>query len=591
MTRLSDSLRGLADRAPVGEVVVSTSAATRRIHRARRLRGAANATAGVGVAAVIALAAINPGAGSSPSMADAGALDASQEGAKAAAPEGFDASGASELAWGQCGTRPFDVDYADPAAVFSLALSEIGDEAESGGTVDATLTVTLPTDSDASGYSSTGPSYMVLWDGVVVGVTQDTTLDPAVQSTEDGTAIWTSPVGLVNCWDGTPLPGGAYELVAYQDFTPLGSEVVPPTEPTTTPVEPSMAPVDPTTATDSPVTADGGASTESGVTSGNTGVVGPAADAATRSVSNPVKFVIAGDVPDDPFGAYLSPAAPAVVYPDDYLTPAAAREEYAARAASGTWDMAAGTQRVIKSGDSTAVDDPNVWLDSYYGCSADGSTSPTFPSTSADWPLLGVEANLPGSLGVSYGWVVDGNPEVTLTVTNTSGHTLPGFWGQPSSSIYLVRDGKVVAMSYLAPTDPNGNMTTQSTDGLLAPDGTLSGTYLWRDVNGCWMGDAQAKVTPGTYTVLTEQDVYLDNGNGGIGGPIAYLGGKNAVDDGTVGVDATGAPAIAERSAVNPEAATADAPSIVAPGPGTGDGTYDWVSLQVWTSLGQVKVK
>ena len=46
MTRLSDSLRGAADRAPIGDVTVSTSAASRRIYRGRRLRAAANATAG-----------------------------------------------------------------------------------------------------------------------------------------------------------------------------------------------------------------------------------------------------------------------------------------------------------------------------------------------------------------------------------------------------------------------------------------------------------------------------------------------------------------------------------------------------------------
>ena len=131
MTRLSDSLRGLADRAPVDEVGVSTSDATRRIHRGRRLRAAANATAGAGVAAVIALAAIHPGLGSTGTSADAALGSGAPEGAKVAGP-GFDASGASQLAWGQCGTRPFDTYTPSPSEIFSLTLGDIGAEVEQG---------------------------------------------------------------------------------------------------------------------------------------------------------------------------------------------------------------------------------------------------------------------------------------------------------------------------------------------------------------------------------------------------------------------------------------------------------------------------
>jgi len=214
---------------------------------------------------------------------------------------------------------------------------------------------------------------------------------------------------------------------------------------------------------------------------------------------------------------------------------------------------------------------------------------------------LTVDATLPGAVGVSYGWVVNGNPEVKVSVKNISGHTLPGFWGQPNTTMYLVKDGKVVATSYLASTDPNGNSTSTSIDGLLAPDSSLGGTYLWRDVNGCWTGSAQATIKPGTYTVLMEQDVYLDNGNGGSGGGIAYVDGKRAGTSGvgTSGVGGTGAPAIAEGAVANPPTAngsvatpqsgTATAPNLVAPTPA--DGNYDWLSLQVWTSLGKVTVK
>ena len=284
-------------------------------------------------------------------------------------------------------------------------------------------------------------------------------------------------VDLVNCWDGTPLPPGNYKLVAYQDFYPESTQPAPtieplpspsalpvdpaplpvdpkpiPVDPTLAPVDPAPAPIEPTASPDRPITTDGSA-VAGGAVAGNTGVVGPAADgSAERAVSNTVKLVIAGDAPKDPFGAYLSPAAPAVVYPDDYLTPATARDEYTSRATTGTWDMAAGSQRVVKTGDSLTQNDQNAWLNSYYGCSADGKSLPSFPAASADWSLLKVDATLPGSVGVSYGWVVDGNPVVKVSVKNVSSYTLPGFWGQPNTTMYLVKDGKVVATSYLAPT-------------------------------------------------------------------------------------------------------------------------------------------
>ena len=633
MTRLSDSLRGLADRAPVGEVGVSTSAATRRIYRGRRLRAAANATAGAGLVAVIALAAIHPGMGSADSStANAALAPAPAEGGKAAAPIAGGATDA-RLAWGACGTSPFNAEVPAVSDKFSLALGEIGAEVDQGATIKAALTVTRSADV-TSAFTSTGSNYMVLWDGIVVGTAQDSTLDPAVQSLADGTAKLNSQIDLVNCWDGTPLPPGDYKLVAYQDFYPQSTQPVPTIEPSTLPVDPSAlpvepsasqlpvdptlapvnpAPLEPTASPDAPIAVDGGA------VAGNTGVVGPATGTvvtgapAERAVSNTVKLVIAGDAPKDPFGAYLSPAAPAVVYPDDYLTPAAARDEYAARATAGTWDMAAGSQRVVKTGDSLTANDQNAWVNSYYGCSADGTSVPSFPSASADWSLLKVDATLPGSVRVSYGWVVDGNPEVKVSVKNISGHTLPGFWGQPNSTMYLVKDGKVVATSYLTPTDPNGNTTTTSSDGLLAPDASLSGDYLWRDVNGCWLGSSQASLKPGTYTVLMEQDVYLNDGSGGSGGPIMYLDGKRPIDGtstgieipnlgapntgasggGTAGSTAIGgpvpAPAVPEARVATPPSAAPDAPTVIAPAPS--EGSNDWLSLQVWTSLGKVTVR
>ena len=592
------------------------------------------------MAAVIAFAAINPGMGSADSStANARPAPAQAEGGMALAPN-VDAAGASQLAWGVCGTSPFNAEVPAVSDKFSLALGDIGAEAKQGSTIDAPVTVHSPGDFIGS-YNWNAPQYMVLWNGTVVGTAQGST-----------TSQTTSTMGSLPHDRGTSRPrellgrhpppsrqlqaGGIPRLLprvhatrAYDravavtvgvavDPAPLPVDPAPlpvdpkpiPVDPTLAPVDPAPAPIEPTASPDRPITTDGSA-VAGGAVAGNTGVVGPAADGpAERAVSNTVKLVIAGDVPKDPFGAYLSPAAPAVVYPDDYLTPATARDEYTSRATTGTWDMAAGSQRVVKTGDSLTQNDQNAWLNSYYGCSADGKSLPSFPAASADWSLLKVDATLPGSVGVSYGWVVDGNPVVKVSVKNVSSYTLPGFWGQPNTTMYLVKDGKVVASSYLAPTDPNSNSVTRSSDGLLAPDASLSGTYLWRDVNGCWLGSQQATLKPGTYTVLMEQDISLNDSTAGPGGPIAYVDGKRAVEGGVTGVGIAGggaaggsavdqgpvpAPAPAPAPATGPPTvATApssapDAPNLIAPAPG--EAGNDWLSLQVWTSLGKVTVR
>jgi len=579
MTRLSDSLRGLADRAPLDGVGVSTSVATRRIRRGQRLRGAANATAGLGAAAVIALAVIHPGTGSL-SSADSAMTAESAVGDREAMAPTFDAAGSSQLAWGLCGSRPFDYEVPMASDAFSLELGEIGTEVEGGSTITTALTVTPSTDAAESTFQSFGPAYMVLWDGMVVGTGQGS---PAVEMQDftDYTGTRDGQLDLVNCWDGTPLPGGDYELVAYQDFY---SDVA--TDPTLPPVAddpPPLTPVDPAPEPDDAAVTGGATDAvapdrDSTAEAVEPGFVGPAADApADRAVSNRVRLTVAGDAVEDPFGQYIDQPAPAVVYPDDYLTPSTARDEYAARAVTGAWDMAAGSQRVIKSGDSLTQDDESSWLEGYYGCSLDGITTPSFPTTSANWPLLSVDATLPGSVGVSYGWVINDNPAVNLTVTNTSGYTLPGFWGEPSSALYLVKDGKVVATSYLTPVDPNGLLNSPSPDGLLEPDASLSGSFLWRDVNGCWTGDTPSTVSPGTYTILSEQDIYLDNGSPSPDGPVFYEDtARSATTDSTFGSDAS----------VTSEDAPADLPIAIAPAPSDGD--FEWVSLQVWTSLGTV---
>ena len=65
-------------------------------------------------------------------------------------------------------------------------------------------------------------------------------------------------------------------------------------------------------------------------------------------------------------------------------------------------------------------------------------------------------AKLPSSVHLSYGWVVDGNPVVSLSVTNTTKSSLPGFYAGSAPRLVLVKDGRVVAEAYPVNPDQNG---------------------------------------------------------------------------------------------------------------------------------------
>ena len=588
MTRLSDHLRGLADRAPVADSVISVEVASRRIHRHRRLRAGANAAAGVGAAAVIAFAAMNPGGGAKNTTADAAMEPAggSQGDAAMMGPED-----ATRLAWGTCGSYPLaDSVAVDP--VNSLTLTGAPDEAVGGETLtlDATL---VPA---SSGEVETfGPQALILWDGMVVASGTTAAAESAALSLTAGEPLeQTVAADLVDCWEGAPLPGGPYQVIAMQElFT--AAEVPPAVPPVSTvepdepgvPVEPDEpgVPVEP--APDTP--------TQTTVVDG-----GIAADAGgyLRVVSSPVDLAIAGDVPEDPFGQYLPKPVEPIDTPDDLLTPADARDGFAAHVTSTPWAMEAGSQRVLKVNDSAEQADETSWARNYFGCAWDATMNASFPATSATWDLLDVTATLPRNIDVSYGWVVEDNPTVELKVTNVSGHTLPGYWGSdPNTTLMLVRGGTVVAEGYPVPARRDSGVLLESgvlrdsgmiaaeQDSMLNPGEGLGGTYLWRDVNGCSTGTKIADVSPGTYTVLNVQSIYVDSGQ------VYY---ETYVEEG-VADPALGAPTMQKDAATgggvdsSGSARGAIAP-VPAPGPAPAPGDYDWIELQVWTSLGTITV-
>lgn len=554
--KMSDALRGAAETAPIDDVHVETATAARRVRRHRAVRVGANGIVGVGAAALVVAGVMGAVANQAgvPLADDIGARegDAAVDGA---AEPGLAPADDIMLACGyafDAGSYP----TGDVAAVVTL-----GDIVDG----DLQLNTAYSTSGDAS-YTVDVPGVYVIWDGIVVGnpgVMSDAptrTVSAAEPVSIDGSA------DLVNCWDGGALPAGDYTIVTVTPLSPAVDEARPVEEPTgeptiePQPIEPSDGAVDP----DASVSSDDGAVTDI------------AEAPPTYAVSDAVTLAIAGDAVEDPFGQYLNPEPPAAPeQPSDALTSDAAREAYEA-ALAGAWGMEPGTQRVVKTGDSQAASE-DLWASTYFGCKMEG-TNGRFPAESADLDWLTVDASIPGSIDVSYGWVVNGNPVVGYGVTNATDWSLPGFYSGATPHLVLVSEGRVVAEAW--PVNPDNNsggaiayatddeqaaaedakLIWAPVDDYLAPGEQLSGDYLWRDVNGCWTGDSQTDVTPGTYTLLSVHDMYL-------GGAYGVMEGDPA----------------AARDA---EIGGGEEPALIAPD----SGADDYVSFQVWTSLGQVTV-
>ncbi|BDZ62084.1 hypothetical protein Lsed01_01960 [Demequina sediminis] len=587
MVKLSDALRGAADRAPLDGLAVDAGRARRRVSAQRGLRAGASGVLGAGMVAVFAVGVVGPGAGTVALDAPESGGAGGREGAMTSSAEDAAGSAAgSSLAWGMCGEPlPAMPEIAGPV---TLATSLAADEV-SGESVEATVTTVALGDGT---FETFGLDGVILWDGLVVGTlggsgddavaAEPTTLEFAAG--EETTTSLTVP--LVNCWDGAALPAGKYELVVTEELWAVATEPVEPVEPSATPTEEST----------------GAGSAGSGIASGG----------GARVVAPAVGFAVAGDPVEDPFGAYLGapvepspvdPQPPVAELPDGALNPLMARDMYLA-GLTGAWDMAPGSQRWLVSSDSRG-ELGSAW----YGCGFEGDG--TFPAESSVMDLLGVEVDAPSAIDVSYGWIVEGNPELTARVTNTSEWDLTDFWGRDSVQLVLVRDGRVVAEGY--PVDPDmgrGDMAAQAEadaaamasgdaamtsfpapETRLAAGDSVGGTYLWRDVSGCWGESGQAEVTPGTYTLLAMH--YLSVGGGMVimeDVPQALpredftepSPADGAFTDGSAG--SLGDAPVDLGSGLDREASGSDAAILPAPE------SYDAVDFQVWTALGEIRV-
>ena len=399
---------------------------------------------------------------------------------------------------------------------------------------------------------------LFVWNDIVVGIAGAGSYGQW-DAAEGGTVTLPTYSKTLNCWDGAALPAGDYTVVT---VTPVSDAAG----------EPAPAP------SDSGVPTGGGADPTVGDTNASV-ELDPNDDPVTSVEASSVAvasldLTIPGDVVDDPFGEYLDGGKPLPVEPatpDNALGVKDALDAYNKGLQLGRWDMAPGTQRVVLTGSADSGD----WADSYFGCAVEGAGQ-SFPATSAELDWLDVTGSVPGSIHVSYGWIVDYNPALSLTVKNTSPWSLPGFYGGAASTLYLVKDGRVVAEAYPVNVNQQGgggvvaydaeNLARSSEGGVdaiwapvgngwLEPGDSFSDDYLWRDIYGCWTGDSQATVEPGTYTVLNVQGIY-------VGGGMAY-----PIEEGAGGSEGSDGADIARV----PEEA-------------------QYASFQVWTSLGTVTI-
>ena len=606
MTKLSDILRSAADRAPIDDSEISVSAANRRVRLNRTIRGATNGAAGLGVAALVFVGIVNPTVSPEASV-DAIAFDGGAEAQEAApdAPLSADFSGDERVAtepaaaWGTCGTSALANDYGNSAYV-SLSTAPLERETVDGGDQLA-VPVTARALTSAE-LQTSGLEVVVLWNNVVVGYASGPDQVTQLSVSEGETWEQSAAIELISCFDGEPLPPSKYELLVAQALWESSPEPAPQPTPTivsepdptaTNGQDPqpflSMSPADSAFAD---AEAQGSAEVAESPEIYPTEPWWP-----DRAVAEPIGFVVAGDPVDNPFGDYIPEPWEPPAKPDDALTPAIARGLFAASATDQPWSMAAGTSRWLLTSDSQSISRDGDSAGAYFGCTWEDGQTTTFPSRSAELDLLDVDIDVPSRLNVSYGWVVDDNPEVNIGVTNRSSYTFTGVHGHINRGFYLVKNGEVVAEAWLTDLDRYAEermfldgAEDIDTDywGGFAPGDELSGTYLWRDLNGCWTGTTPQAIAPGTYTLLSSQSFYIEESSGGYGVAVPEL--AILEESPIVSSDSTGGDIDPIGDAEEPLILDEPATSSILPRDDEYWADYDSVSLQMWTSHGTVTI-
>lgn len=538
MTKLSDALRGMADRAPIGDVSISPVAAAQRVKRTRAIRTTANSVVGAGAVAVVALGVILPMQNSpqSPTLAEAA-------GAKEDGPSIASATDGYTMAALVCGDQFVGAPWTLPVTA-SADPDEIVVEPETF----AELTMRVQAATDLKVEVEPAQAY-VLHEGRVVGVGYAPPMANAMEATA-GTS-WSSKVTVepYNCFDAAALPPGDYQVVLTQLVTAADTiEII-----AVSPGESTEQKGAEQKGTDAPAPEPKPDTAVSD--SGETLTVLPVGS-SQLVWTEPVSFTISGEAPDDPFGGYQNGSSQ---LPSDALTPDAARREYELGLTNSPWDMAPGTQRSLVVSDSR---DANSY--SYMGCGWEGQPA-RWPTASSTWSPYKVSGTIPSRVSLKYGWVVQDNPVVTLKGENTSPYSLSNIY-DVNSTLLLMKNGQPVAEVYLSNLDAYD--TSLDWSGLLSPGGKHEGEFLWRDVFGCYDESGYpTEISGGTYTVLHMQSLYLSNDDMYRIPVEPYMGEilEGTADTGNVAVQA---PALDQ--------------TLWAPG--------EWLDIQVFTSLGQVTI-
>ena len=394
-----------------------------------------------------------------------------------------------EAWWGTCGTNPLATYPAADAGPFALAAT---DDSSSPLNPGSHLDVALTLNSAAAVDVLTGgPDAAILFQGRVVGSVKSPTPSQVQSFSVGETTTEAVSVPLVLCDGVTPLGPGDYGLVVSQAYDPH---------------------------------LDGSAA------------AGLAArDIAPRVTAEVIPFTVAGDPATNPLLATAPPATGpgAPQYPENVMTPTMAHQILASSQSAGTWDMLAGTSRVVVPDFETSGF--ARFGGGYAPCRTSGLPQGTFPNRSFPLSLFSETVTLPPAITYRDGWIVDGSPLLGVTLVNTSGFYLPGLRGESTIQIYLVSGGTIVGAGYatdiasLAPRDvaahPSflvGDTVTSAYD-LIAPGPIAQGRYVWQELHACSVSGGVSSLGSGTYTVLSARTFTLDPADPGAPGAVFQL--------------------------------------------------------------------
>ncbi|HEX7589973.1 MAG TPA: hypothetical protein VF362_03230, partial [Demequinaceae bacterium] len=218
MTKLSDLLRGAADRAPLGDASVSIGRAARRVRAQRGVRAAGNSVAGLGAVALAVLGIVQPGSAMNSAQRDSAALapGAAPVAGAQAPKDSMIASDGRGMAWGTCGSFPLQ-DYGTTGTDALSIVPRFDTPAmpDGGSTLDIPVIVTA---NQAFDVTTNGPDAVVLWQGMVVAVPSASQAEQSLTLAKGDTTQSVVSLPLVDCFTGAPLPASTYDLVVSQAF-------------------------------------------------------------------------------------------------------------------------------------------------------------------------------------------------------------------------------------------------------------------------------------------------------------------------------------------------------------------------------------